>query len=308
MGKSKEFGPDIFQRLEQGKLARARMIENVNTVNPVSCVDVGVPAAGDRLLPGRLPRLFLAGSAVGLAISLNFGVGDPSTVNAQDKTPTSRPTGTPTEKSTPTPTKTATATATASATVTATRTPTPNSVAARMAAEQTKIADLQVKAAQLRNLKDTLEVQKRLQQESANLQAEIDATNKIIALQEERNALVGSKKLEQEISDLQDEISALKGTPTKTATPTASPSATPTLTNEQKEIKQRAGLLPTNTPTPSQTRTTESERGIRTPERGTGGGLPLIEIAGITAALAAAYAFRTRIPLIRRIHIPGPHI
>lgn len=247
-------------------------------------------------------RALLAGSAVALAAAIQFGTdARPGFAIGLD---------------------TATATSTATGTPTPTKTSTPNSIATRIAAEQTKVADLQAQVGGLRNLKAELDNLKKLQQESTSLQNQIDDTNKVIDLQAQRDALVVSSKLKQEITVLQDEIDALNGTPTRTPTPTSTstptltPTPTATLTEFQKKIKQDAGLLPPDTATPKPAVITTPTPANALGVGGSGGGFESPNIpngdkilmgGGI---LAVVYALRRRIPIVRRIgnRIPGPHI
>lgn len=117
---------------------------------------------------------------------------------------------------TPTPTPTPTATATATATSTPTVAPTP-----------ARIPDFW---------------------DSRIAEAEKDRET---ARKQEQAALIN-----KENRDTRERTNAINGTPTSTPTPTATgtstatPTATATLTAEQVAIKQKAGLLPPNTPTP----------------------------------------------------------
>lgn len=272
----------------------------------IECGPDMTPATGDVYVPQDVKRSFLnlpvrLLMAAGVIAYIQFGI---------DLKPGFACTG-----------PACTPTAAATATATPTRTPTPNSIATRIVAEQTKVADLRVQVGGLRNLKEELDNLKRLQQESTSLQNQIDDTNRVIDLQAQRDALAVSNKLKQEIINLQNEIDALNGTPTRTSTATASPTntitptPTPTWTEEQRREAERAGF-PTRTQTATKTSTPTSTP-TKTPE-GEGGGIKLPSLPNIPdgdkiliggGILAALYTLRTRVPVINRIgvHIPGPH-
>lgn len=101
MSRSREFGPTIFQRLEQGSQAREAML-NRATAPYAARVNTYVPLEKPN---HTLSRLLLAGSAVGLAVSLNF-IADGLSITEAWGTPTA--TSTSTVTSTPTPTRTPT--------------------------------------------------------------------------------------------------------------------------------------------------------------------------------------------------------
>lgn len=93
--KSREFGPNIFERLEQGSQARAEMFQQVRAVEPVL-------SPVEQISKNRRPSVILfATSALGLAVGLNF-IDNPSIALAG---PNAKDTATPTRTATPTPTQ-----------------------------------------------------------------------------------------------------------------------------------------------------------------------------------------------------------
>lgn len=185
-------------------------------------------------------KLLLGGSAVGAIIGMNIIDYRPSPVQAADNTPVVSPIA----EKTPTSTQTL------------------NPIARRVADEQKQITDLRAKLKDLQDLKASLDTAKTLRNEAVSLQTQVALASKVVDLQQQKASLEAAKELKQEEARLQEEIDALNGTPTKTATPTATPSITPTLTQEQIDIRRKAGLVtdtatrtPTVTGTPTATGT-----------------------------------------------------
>lgn len=97
--KSREFGPNVFERLEQGSQARGTMLRQTRTVENILPIRVVISPVEPASVSKGYPGLVLIASALGIALGLNF-VDNPSIASAgkdSTATPTRTPTPTPTQ-------------------------------------------------------------------------------------------------------------------------------------------------------------------------------------------------------------------
>lgn len=328
MSRSKEFGPNIFQRLEQGSCAREAMLQQAMAlIRKPELSEIAVSLPVERSINRRHSGLLLAASAFGLAVGLNFvdGFGYAEASDCSTPTPKGAPVKTPCpDNATATPTATATKTPTAVQTAQGINIQIDNKVTF----DQSLIDALRPNPVQSPRPQAT----PTLSAEDERIEAQRERARRLGKAEIAEEMRVDNDRTQQRIDDLKKPtpnatatweakatvgaqvIADRQATSTAEADPRTNAKARATalalqeeaarLEAENKEAEKRLRALKA-TPTPVATPDAGRERGDSD-----GGGFPWIPAIIATTVLGVVYLTRTRIPVVRRIgvHIPGPRI